>query len=294
MEKAHQQSSSKGQKENSHPEKTKWNHMGVIGKILSKVYQQSIRPHLEYGSTAFCSASKTALQELDKVQNQALRVTTGGMRSTPIVEMEKMGRTQVLRERRDTKTLIQAEKFLNLPGHPMKNRFENLAMGRLKRSSFIHQAKRLRRETTDLPTVGIPLKTIPERTPWKDEHRLSLQIQTKVRGIFDKEEQNSVQRRTATLSFLDEEYPQDLWIRAYTDGSAQNAVRNGGAGVYIEYLNNTRDTARLPTGKYCHNYDAEVKAIKIANKEITKYQPWYTTCGVIDRCKISTRGAPVW
>lgn len=241
---------------------------GASGKILSKVYQQSIRPHLEYGSTAWCSASKTTLQELDKVQNQALRVTTGGMRSTPIVEMEKMGRTQALSERRDTKTLIQAEKFLSMPGHPMKNRFENLALGRLKRSSFIHQAKRLCRETTDLPTVGIPLTTIPERTPWKEEHRLPLQIQTKVKGIFNKEEQNSVERRTATLSFLDEEYPPDLWIRVYTDGSAQNAVQNGGAGVYIEYPNNTRDMARVPTGKYCHNYDAEIQAIKIATEKL--------------------------
>ena len=61
---------------------------GASGKILSKVYQQGIRPHLEYGSSAWCQASNTSLQEIDKVQNQALRVITGAMKSTPIVAIE--------------------------------------------------------------------------------------------------------------------------------------------------------------------------------------------------------------
>ena len=57
---------------------------GTSGNILRKVYQQSIRPHLKYGSAAWCPASNTTLQELDKVQNQALRIMLGAMKSTPI------------------------------------------------------------------------------------------------------------------------------------------------------------------------------------------------------------------
>ena len=38
--------------------------------------------------------------------------------------------------------------------------------------------------------------------------------------------------------------------------------------MYIEYPNNTWDTARVPTGKYCHNYDAEIEAIKIATEKL--------------------------
>ncbi|BFZ08560.1 hypothetical protein BsWGS_11599 [Bradybaena similaris] len=193
---------------------------GASGKILNSVYQQSIRPHLEYGSAAWCTASKTALQELDKVQNQELRIITGGMKSTPIVKMEEIGRIQPLRERRDTKVLTQAEKFLSMPNHPMKNRFQNLGMGRLKRSSFIQQAKRLRRQTSDLPELHSPLTTIPDQTPWR-EPRLQVHIQTKVEGIPENEEQNNIQRRTATLSFLDEVYPQDRWVRIYTDESGK-------------------------------------------------------------------------
>jgi hypothetical protein len=89
----------------------------------------------------------------------------GAMKSTLIEEMEKTGTTQALSKRSDTKVLIQAEKFLCMPNHPMKDRFRNLAMGRLKRSSFIHKANCLLRQNPELPEIVSSLKSIPEQTP---------------------------------------------------------------------------------------------------------------------------------
>ena len=103
---------------------------------------------------------------------------------------------------------------------------------------------------------------------------MSIYIQTHVKGILSEDEQNSVQRRTVTLSFLDEEYPQDIWVRVYTDGSAQNAVRNGGAGVYIKYPHKPRDMIRIPTGKFCNNYDAEIQAIRVATEKLLNSNPY--------------------
>ena len=65
---------------------TSW---GANETILKRVYQGAVRPHLEYGSTAWSTTAKTNQQVLDKVQNQALRITTGSMKSTPIKAMEK-------------------------------------------------------------------------------------------------------------------------------------------------------------------------------------------------------------
>ena len=65
---------------------TEW---GANETVLKNVYQGAVRPHLEYGATAWASAAKTHHQTLDRVQNAALRIITGGMRSTPI---EKMGK----------------------------------------------------------------------------------------------------------------------------------------------------------------------------------------------------------
>uniref|UniRef100_A0A0B6Z7E0 Uncharacterized protein n=1 Tax=Arion vulgaris TaxID=1028688 RepID=A0A0B6Z7E0_9EUPU len=53
--------------------------------------------------------------------------------------------------------------------------------------------------------------------------------------MFNSHEQNSVQYKTVSLSFLNEEYSQHPWIRAYIDGVTANLVKNGGAGVYIKY-----------------------------------------------------------
>jgi hypothetical protein len=160
---------------------------------------------------------------LDKVQNQALRAMMGAMTSTIIVEMEKTGRTQALSERSDTK--IQAKQFLCKPNHQTKDRLRNLAIGGFKRISFIHKAKCLLRHNPKLPEIVSPLKSIPEQTPWRDKSEKAAYIQTQVKGLFEKDEQNDVQCKTITISFLDEEYPQDLWIRIYTDRSAQNAIK---------------------------------------------------------------------
>jgi hypothetical protein len=86
-----------------------------------------------------------------------------------------------------------------MPNHPMKKRFRNLAMGRFKRSSFLHMVKCLIRQNPELPEIISPLKSIPEQTPWRDESEKSAYIQTQVKGFIDKDEQNDVQCRTITL-----------------------------------------------------------------------------------------------
>ncbi|XP_041350841.1 uncharacterized protein LOC121369832 [Gigantopelta aegis] len=60
---------------------------------------------------------------------------------------------------------------------------------------------------------------------------------------------------------IDELYPKTSWTQVYTDGSATNAVENGGAGIYIMDPSGYREEAPFPTGKHCTNYAAEVEAL---------------------------------
>ena len=46
------------------------------------------------------------------------------------------------------------------------------------------------------------------------------------------------------LEYLQTHYPKEFWTHGYTDGSAENAVRNGGAGVYIQYPGGKEDKIR--------------------------------------------------
>ena len=59
-------------------------------RTLRTVYEGAVRPHLEYSAAAWSSASKSTLQSVDKVQNQAMRLTTGAMKTIPISAMEKV------------------------------------------------------------------------------------------------------------------------------------------------------------------------------------------------------------
>ena len=114
---------------------------GASEKILKTVYQGTVRSHLEYGSSAWSTTAKTNQQAFDKVQNKALRLITGAMRSTPITEMERLTVVQPLGQRRDAKNMMQAEKFKCLTSHPMKTMLEGLTKNRLKKAVLSMRAR---------------------------------------------------------------------------------------------------------------------------------------------------------
>ena len=63
-------------------------------------------------------------------------------------------------------------------------------------------------------------------------------------------------------------YPQEKWTQAFTDGSAESAVKNGGAGVYIKYPDGTSETKSKATGTYSTNFRAETCAMLHAAKTL--------------------------
>ena len=103
-------------------------------------------PVLEYSSTAWSTTAKTNQQSLDKIQNQAIRIITGAMKSTPITFMEQTTAIQPLQQRRQAKVLLQAEKYKCLPEHPLKEKVEGRTKNRIKRSSFTHEVKMLQKD----------------------------------------------------------------------------------------------------------------------------------------------------
>ena len=130
---------------------------GASEKIPKTVYQGTVRPHLEYGSSAWSTTAKTNQQALDKVQYQALRLITGAMRSTPITEMERLTGVQPLGQRRDGKNIMQAEKFKCLTNHHVKTRLEGLTKNRLKETVLSMTARSWSASfTTDCPRAHFP------------------------------------------------------------------------------------------------------------------------------------------
>ena len=117
---------------------TKW---GANMKLLTQVYTATVRPHMEYASSAWSSAAKTNLDQLTKTQNAGLRIITGGMKTTPISELQRTTGLLSLGERREEKLLRQSEKMKRLPSHPSHSKFEAPTKNRLKRQSPNHLVK---------------------------------------------------------------------------------------------------------------------------------------------------------
>ena len=94
----------------------------------------------------------------------------GAIESAPVKDLESITGIQPLCDRRDKKTLVQDAKFKRLTDHPMNQRMGRPVCRRIKRNSFLHQAKELIKQNTD-PHNHNP-KEIPtclSVPPWKSE-----------------------------------------------------------------------------------------------------------------------------
>ena len=95
-----------------------------------------------------------------------------------------------------------------------------------------------------LPSFGVPSLVLVRKTP-----KAALRESPSLRNTFKPSTQES-------------------WTHVYTDSSAENAIQNGGAGVYIQYPGGRENIYSLTTGLYCTNYKAEAEALKTAAAHI--------------------------
>ena len=115
----------------------------------------------------------------------------------------------------------------------MQQKLENLTKNRLKRSSSIHDSKTLRRQYRDKLPVTTPLTPATLQKPW-DALPIN-QINTSVTQLLYEDQQSDVVKKALTMALVAESFPGESWIHVYTDGSATNAVTDGGAGIYATF-----------------------------------------------------------
>jgi len=244
---------------------TKW---GADIQITKQVYVGHIRPTLEYGMSTYATAADTNLQKLDKIQNAGLRIITGGLRSTPITKMEATAGLQNLQERRDEKIIITTEKFRRLKQHPMHEKVKELTKNRLKRSSYNHLSKKLMRANEEITTNN------PE--DWEQlvayhsftNTQPTCSIHLTIPGIENRTVETPTTLKTRTLEHLNDQYPRSQWIHVFTDGSSQDAITKGGAGIQILMPDAQKTELSIATGKLSTNYRAELHAILEATKTL--------------------------
>ena len=145
--------------------------------------------------------------------------------------MEKLTSIRSLDERRDEKVFAHSEKLLRMPTHPMHDKLQNLTQNRLKsRSSFNHISKRLHRDHADLlPSSHTEMEMLPDFEDPEDSLE-EVTIICEVPGVNKKDDQATHELKALTLEMIDDKYNPRDWTHMFTDGSSEEAVKNGGGG----------------------------------------------------------------
>ena len=87
-----------------------------LGPDVKTLKTVSVRPVLEYGIAASCTAADSQFIKLNRVQNQATRIITGGMNSNTITaHLETTAGLQSLRDSQDSHPVSQVQEDAGSP-----------------------------------------------------------------------------------------------------------------------------------------------------------------------------------
>ena len=115
--------------------------------MLRTLYIGAVRSQIDYSLAVQVYGSKTALETLDRVQNQSLRLICGTFRTSPVAAAEIIANVAPLHHRRNRGILSSYEKYKRTsPGLPWRTKSDMWrGRSRLKMQSFLHTATRLER-----------------------------------------------------------------------------------------------------------------------------------------------------
>ena len=142
----------------------------------------------------------------------------------------------------------------------MKERLSQPTKRRLKRESFVHQTRALEKQLNIQDHQPKEIPRCLKHPRWEEEK--AFQIQEHIPEVGPKDSQTDVERRSYSIDHIHLNYPSHSWTHVYTDGSAEQAVRNGGTGILIKYPGGKEDKLSVPTGTCSTNYKTEVFAIQ--------------------------------
>lgn len=96
----------------------KW---GASKDTLQLTYKTYILPILTSGQELLLCASKSTNKKLEITQNNALRIITGGIKSTPITAMEMFSDIKSLKYLREIAAINMYERILRTPNSIWNN-----------------------------------------------------------------------------------------------------------------------------------------------------------------------------
>ncbi|GFR31874.1 putative RNA-directed DNA polymerase from transposon BS [Trichonephila clavata] len=254
----------------------KW---GTTQDLLCTTYKSYIRPAIEYGSELLVTASEVVQNKIETVQNNPLRIITGGAFSTPILAMQLQENIESLTFRRKVGTLKLIERLMR---HGDFWRNYNPADRRLKsQPTFLHVTKELSTDF-DIPS--------PNRQPLVETGKFLRHLSPACYNSYlmlpvNKRSCIDTELRMAALATISKRFPETHWLHVYTDGSAAGANHSAGAGIYSRYFSISR-----AVGGNCTNYDGVLTMRAAVHMALTEVPLFCYPKRLAPACEFSISG----
>ena len=229
---------------------TKW---GCSRSVLNTTYKVYIKPVLLYGGENLITANRKIINKLETAQNQAMRIITGAVKTTPITAMQILTKNNPITQDIKKIALTQYEKLIRMPYENYWNKYRSTERNLKTQDGYIQTIKALRLK--DL-TKSKPEKLLLPISPLEYQvipYRLNL-----IHNI-NKIESSPQEMKLAALETIHTLYPQTEWLHIYTDGSLLNKNGCAGAGVSCKLFNHY-----ISAGVNSTHYDGELLAIDMA------------------------------
>ena len=236
---------------------SKW---GAGKSTLRQMYLGYVRSTLENNLALQNICSTNVQQKVDRVQNEAVKFISGGMKSSPIAACEIDSNIEPLSLRREATVVEMVERYRRCDkDDPNRKIVDQWSLKEnIKQKSILKVEKKLQ-EKHHLPNnrdMDSPFSTDlpPNRCLQTPIIRMGLLEEVSKKDAEPMELQTIGNKTIQT-------YP-DNFHHIYTDGSAFKGTTKAGCGARIEYSDKQCDELSEPCGTHCDNFEAEVLAIK--------------------------------
>ena len=210
-----------------------------------------ILPVITYSCETLVTSQPHTLKVLEHAQNQALRLLTGAVKTTPIDVMTFITGNKPIQELKKEKAVLLHEKLLRITGDQYWKTYENKPRNLKRQKGFIQKVTEIK---TKFEIKSKPQPLYQRRNPAdveQVEFYLHLQ-QSMIKGEIGTE----TLRHSETVNTR---YPQDKSLHIFTDGSQIDGYINAGAGIYSELF-----SCYMPLGQLSTAFDGEIEAIRTA------------------------------
>lgn len=197
---------------------SKW---GIHPKHLRRLYVSIIRSRIDYGCYLYDSSIKSHLYKMDKVQNQAMRVVGGFIKSTPIHVMESELCIQPLNIRRNFLAAKFWFKSRSIEGNitiTILEKLNNLCQHQYWRHKKIPLLITVHRNYYDHHIQTNVVPQVFSLNTWISSLNISKNINVNIEGVATaKRNISSIDMRNICIEYIKNKYC--TFYEIYTDGS---------------------------------------------------------------------------